>query len=122
MYADHRVTRKRLGDSVERHAIGGIVECRYKNGAIGDVEIRVARRQPLAIHRYGPGKGNRNYAQRTLLGCELQTAEGVPRSHVVLVGRVLLVRQNHRVARAEPRDVGYMPASVVAGRLLTRPS
>ena len=41
--SNHAALRKRLGDSVERDTVVRIVERRYKNGAIGDVEVGVTR-------------------------------------------------------------------------------
>jgi len=54
---DRRAPRKRLGDSVERYAIVRIVECRYKNDTIRDVEVRVTRgsRSPFMITGLGKG-------------------------------------------------------------------
>ena len=37
----------------------GIVERRHDDHAVGDVEIRVARGQPFAVHDDGTGKGQR---------------------------------------------------------------
>jgi len=55
--SDRRAPRKRLGDSVERYAIVRIVECRYKNDTIRDVEVRVlaGSRSPFMITGLGKG-------------------------------------------------------------------
>ena len=60
---NHRPPWKRLGDSVERHAIVGIVKSRYEYGAVGDVEIRIARGKSLAVHHDGAGEWNHDYPE-----------------------------------------------------------
>src|SRR5450759_2660368 len=121
MNPNHRATRKCLGDSVERHAIVGVIECRYKNGAIGDVKIGVARGKPLAVHDHRAREGDRDYPERIFLRNGLEPAHVVGRPGVVLIRRILLVRQDHRVARAEAGDVVDVPMRVVAHGALAQP-
>src|SRR5213080_2963924 len=48
---DHRPVAEQLGEQPERDPIVRIIERRHQHGAVRDVEIRVARRQPLAVER-----------------------------------------------------------------------
>ena len=71
---------KELGQGIERDAVGRIVEGRDEHQAVGDVEIGVAGRQPLAVEDDRPGHGQLDDAQRLsiLVACRLQALAGFP--------------------------------------------
>src|SRR5439155_19253618 len=46
--ADHRPRRKESGEDGERLPVADVVEGRDEDRRVGDIEVRVARRQPLA--------------------------------------------------------------------------
>src|SRR5688500_19262100 len=104
MNAGDRVPRKRFGDSVERDAVIGIVEGRYKNSAIGDVEVRVAGRQTLPVHEYRTGKRNRHDPELMFLRGNLEPPEIVARSQMVRIGGIFLVVKDDRFAIRQSRD------------------
>src|SRR6266513_742550 len=119
--SDPHAPSKCFGDSIERYAIVRIVECRYKNGAIGDVEVGVAGRQPLAVHGYRTRERNRDDFEGAGLCGNLQAAKIICRSRVILVRGIGLVRQDHRLSRRESRDVVDVAMSVVPNRALAQP-
>src|SRR5687767_7007035 len=90
MNAGDRVPRKRFSDSVERDAVVGIVERRYKNSAIGDVEVRVAGGEALAVHEHGARKRNGHDLQLVLLRGYLEAAEIIGRSQMVFIRGIVL--------------------------------
>src|SRR5262245_49453469 len=51
--ADDAAVWKELRERTERHGIVAVVENRHEDHTVGDVEIGVARRQALAIVKYG---------------------------------------------------------------------
>ena len=55
---------KELGERVERDAIVAVVEGRHEHDAVGDVEVGVARRQPLAVHHHRARERQLHHAQR----------------------------------------------------------
>ena len=55
--ADDLAAGEELGQGVQGDAVGGIVEGRDQDEAVGDVEVGVAGRQPLAVEDDRPGHG-----------------------------------------------------------------
>src|SRR5204862_2970709 len=121
MNADYRATRKCFGDTVQRDAILRIIERRYEHSAIGDVEIRVARRQPLSVHHHRSREGNRQGFKRPALRRCLQTAQIIDRARVILVRWILLVREDDRIPTGKARDIVDVAMSIVPRRAFTQP-
>src|SRR2546425_3162653 len=47
--SDDRPVVDQLGENAERHAVFGVVEGRHQDGAVRDVEVRVARGEALTV-------------------------------------------------------------------------
>ena len=121
VYPDHRATRKSLGDSVQCDAIVRVVECRYNNGAIGDIEIGVTRREPFATHHHRAREWNRHDLERPRFRRCLEPAQIIDRSRVILVRRILFVGKDDRFAARKTRDVVDVTVRVVTDRAFAQP-
>ena len=64
MDADDVAIGEEVGERVEGFAVGGVVEGRDEDGPIGDVEIRVAGRQPQPLEDDWPRHRQLDHVQR----------------------------------------------------------
>ena len=101
-------------------AIVRVVERRHEHDAVGDVEVGVARRQPLAVHHHRPRERERDDAQWSTAG-QLEPAKVVHRPLVVVVGRIRFDSEHHRLLVHEARDVVHVPVRVVAHAAFAEP-
>ena len=99
---------EQLAEDAERHAIGRIVERRHQHDVVGDVEVGVAGRQPLAPRtRAARGIGSATTSSLRPLGVAraLQPLAVLRERAMVLVARVgLLARARPRPARRSAPD------------------
>jgi len=123
MDANDVPVRHEGGQRAERDAVVRIVECRDEHDAVGDVEIRVARRQALAAHHHGAREGEFNELKCPIVRPgELEPFHVVYRTAMVfIVGRILLVREHDDTGRDESRDVIDVAVSIVADVALAEP-
>ena len=107
---------KRLGQDIEGDAVGRIIECRDEHQSVGDVEVGIAGRQPLALEDNRPGHGQLDDAERlsVLVARRLQAAEVVLERLVVRVVGARLDDRDHGSRPDEPRQVVDMAVGVVA--------
>ena len=84
--ADDFAIRKNLRQNVQRHAVVGVVKRRHQHQPIGDIEIRIAGRQPLAAKDDRPRQ--RQFDNRELLA--VQRARGLQAREIF--GERLVVR------------------------------
>src|SRR5690606_17777948 len=121
VYAHHLVLRHQLGQRGECNPIVRIVERGHYHHTVRDVEVRVARRQALAIHHYGARIGERFNSQAMLACSKLETAEVVCRTSVVLVCGIRFVRKYDGARINETRDVVHVAVGVVSNTPLAQP-
>ena len=63
MDADDLAVGEELRQSIQRDPVVAVVERRHEHDAVGDVEVGVARRQPLAVHDDRPRERKRHDLQ-----------------------------------------------------------
>ena len=78
--ADDLAVGEELGQGIEGDAVGRIVERRNEHEAVGDVEVGVAGRQPLAVEDDRPGHRQLDDAERL----PILVARGLQPAQVVL--------------------------------------
>ena len=109
-------------ECVERHAVIGIVEDRDQNDSIGDIEIRVARRQAAAFEYDWTRHRNFDHVQ----ALAILIARGPQTSQIVVergIAFVLFVRFDHhddRVGRNKTVSIVNVAVRVVS--LMPSPS
>ncbi len=101
----------------------GVVECGNEYQVVGDIEIRIAGREPLPIEMHRLGHGQRFDAERAAALVLHMTKEGeiLLQGMIVDVGLVFFDDGNHRVWIYKPRDVVHMAVGVVAGDPMSEP-
>ena len=114
--ADDLAIGEQLGQGIEGDAVGRIVERRNEHDSVGDVEIGIAGRQPLALENNGRGMGS----STTWRGCAVLVAGVLQPAQVVLerlVVRVVGTRLDDGDDGSrpdEPRQVVDVAMGVVA--------
>ncbi len=114
--ADDFARGKQLCERVERDAVVRIVERGNQHQAVGDVEIRVAGRQPLAVEVDRRGHGERDHAQAGAL----QQLQIFPQRFVVRFDD-LVDDGHHGFLIHEARQIVDVTVRVVARDALLQP-
>src|SRR5947208_4505965 len=106
-----------FGEQPERSTVVRIIERRHENHVVGDVEIRIARREPLALegkrrrHRQGD-----DFDFRAVLEPHpLEPLAILPQRPVVRVAGIRLAAQHHGSRIDEAAQVVHMAVGIVAG-------
>ena len=118
MDADDLAVGEEAGQGVQSDAVGRVVEGRDEHEAVGDVEVGVAGREPLAFEDDRAG-----HRQRDDLGAAGRPGRVAARSRrrfscerlVVRVVRVGLDDRDDRLGVDEPGEVVDVAVGVVAG-------
>ncbi len=101
--ADDAAVGEDLSEDTQGDAVQGVVECGDEHGAVGDVEVRVARGQALPVKNHGRGHGQGDDVQAPAVfessGLEALVIFG--QRAVIGVARVRLLAQDHRIFRHE---------------------
>ena len=123
VYSDDGTIGEAIGEDVQRDAVIGIVERRDDHDAVGDVEVRVARGESLAVHddRAGEGKVDDLEPPLDVTGRVLEPLPIVDGALVVLIGRIGLEGEDDRVASDEAGDVVHVAVRVVPDAALAEP-
>src|SRR2546425_6990427 len=106
-----------FGEQPERSTIVRIIERRHENHVVGDVEIRIARREPLALegkrrrHRQGD-----DFDFRAVLEPHpLEPLAILPQRPVVRVAGIRLAAQHHGSRIDEAVQVVHMAVGIITG-------
>ena len=107
---------KSCGQGVERLAVGGVVEGRDEHQTVGDVEVGVAGRQPLAVEDDRLGHRQRDDAERlaVLVAGLLEPSQVLLQRLVIGVGSARLDDGDDGPGVDEPRQVVDVAVGVVA--------
>ena len=121
--ADDLAIRERGGQNGEGLAVARVVEGRHQNHPVGNVKVRIARRQPCPLEDDRPGHRQLDDLERlaVLVSRGLQAFEVRPERLVILVRRILLDDKDHGRRVDEPGQVIDMPVGVVAGDPFVEP-
>src|SRR5262245_43921711 len=65
--SQHTTIRKKLGERLYRRDIGGVLKLRHNDYTVGDVEVRIAGGQPLAVAEFWLRKRQRHNLQRPVV-------------------------------------------------------
>ena len=123
MNPDHRPVAEQLGEQPKRSAVVRIVERGRENRAVGDVEIGVTRRKPLAVEveRRGQRQGDDLDLRAVFEPHPFEPLAILLQRSVIDVAGIGLVAEHHGARVDEAAQVVDMPVRVVAGDTLAQP-
>jgi len=121
--ADDLTIGEELGQGVQRDPISGVVEGWYQDEAIGDVEVGVASRQPMAIEADGCGYRKRHDAKRVavLVNSGMKPRPILLKGLMIGVGLVGFDHGHNRPRIDEPGKIVDVAVGVVAGDAPAQP-
>ena len=116
MNADDLSIRKQLGECIERDAVRRIIERWNEHNSVGNVEIRIAGREPLAVENHWLGHGQLDDAQGNsiLVTCRLQPAQVFRQRFMIRFFGAWLDNSYDGSCVYKPRQVVDVAMSVVA--------
>ena len=120
---DDLASREERCQRVQGDAIVRIVEHRYQQNAIRDVEIRIARGQAASLENDWARHGKLDDVEwlAILIVCGLKTTKIVPQRFVIRIFRIVLDHGDDGVRRDEPREVIDVAVSIVAEDAAAQP-
>ena len=117
VYPDNLPSGKFAGDHVERFTIVRVVERRDDDDFVRDIEVRVARRQPLSFH---DDRARIRDLHDTHAG-GFDPRMIFDRTAMIRIVAIRLVGEQHRPGWREPRDVVDVPVSIIADTAFAEP-
>ena len=120
---DDRPVAEELTEDAERRAIARVVERGNQDGRVGDVEIRVGRREaaPVEDDRRRHRQLDHLDARPVLETHSLEPLAVFLQGDVVRVGGIVLAAENHGRGVGEPAEVVDVAVRVVAGDTPSEP-
>ena len=121
--ANDLASREEFGKRIQRDPVVWVVKSRYQHGTVSNIEISVARGQPLAL-KYYRGRHRQSPDFEAFAILESRTPQSIkifPQQIVVLVTLLLLLRDHDRIRCYKTCHVIHVAMGVVTYNAVLEP-